>query len=55
MVMPVLQAYTAADIAMEFNLAYGEEEITQQVDAALDWGARHVVLYDPSGAYTALK
>ncbi|MBP1559165.1 MAG: hypothetical protein J6B40_06335 [Oscillospiraceae bacterium] len=55
MVMPVLQAYTAADIAMEFNLAYGEEEIAQQVDAALDWGARHVVLYDPSGAYTALK
>jgi len=55
MVMPVLQAYTAGDIAMEFNLAYGEEEIDQQVDAALEWGAQHVVLYDPSGAYTALK
>jgi hypothetical protein len=55
MVMPVLQAYTAAEIAVEFNLVYNREEVDQQVDAAMQWGARSVVLYDPSGAYTALK
>lgn len=54
-VMPMLQAYTAADIAMEYNLAYGQEQVEQQVEAVLDWGARNFVLYDPSGAYTALK
>ncbi|MBR5559590.1 MAG: hypothetical protein IKU72_05035 [Oscillospiraceae bacterium] len=55
MVMPVLQAYTAADIAAEFNLEYGLEQVEQQVDAAEKIGVRSVVLYDPSGAYIALK
>jgi len=55
MVTPVLQAYTAADIADEFNLQYGAEEVELQIDAALDAGVRSVVLYDPDGAYDALK
>lgn len=55
LVIPVLQAYTAADIASEFNLAYGEEEVAAQIGAALDYGCRSVVLYDPSGTYTAIK
>ena len=54
-VTPVLQAYTASDIASEFNLAYGREEVEQQIDAALDFGAVSVVLFDPSGEYDSLR
>jgi hypothetical protein len=53
--MPVVQAYTASDIAMEYNLEYGREEVEQQIDAALDFGARSVVLYDPNGKYDVLR
>jgi len=54
-IMPVLQAYTAPDIAMEFNLAYGREEVEQQIDAAQSYGAGSVVLYDPSGEYDCFR
>ena len=54
-VMPVLQAYTASDIASEFNLDYGQAEVEQQIDAALELGVRSVVLFDPSGEYSVLK
>ena len=55
LVVPVVQAYTASDIASEFNLAYGEEEVSAQIQAALDYGCRSVVLFDPDGAYSAIK
>ena len=54
-IMPVLQAYTAPDIATEFNLAYGREEVEQQIDAAQSYGAGSVVLYDPSGEYDCFR
>lgn len=54
-VAPVLQAYTVADIASEYNLTYGQEEVNAQIEAAEKFGARSVVLFDPNGKYNAIK
>jgi len=52
--MPVLQAYTDGSIAAEFNLDYGWDQVSQQIEAAKAYGARDMAFYDPAGAYTAL-